>query len=109
MGLVMQILSFGGPAFLMFVLSVAFCKMRKNWAGLAFGALELLSVAISSRAWMHALRISGKIDWFLLGIFSYPIIGLIWVAMFAVGLICLAVNIGGLAHRKKSTAPTAQV
>lgn len=91
-----QIIVFGMLALLMFAFSVMFLQQEKPKIGLVFGCLELFSAMRSAGAWMHALRVSGKGDWFLFGILSYPLVGLICVAMFAVGFLCAAVSIKGI-------------
>lgn len=91
-----QIIAFGMLALLMFSFSIAFLQGKKPKIGLVFGCLELFSAVRSAGAWMYALRVSGKGDWFLFGILSYPLVGLICVAMFAVGFLCVAANVRGI-------------
>ena len=87
---------FGGClAAVFFLLSGSMIGQHKRTAGYVFAALELLSAAVSSGAWMYALKISGKTDWFLCGLFGYTPIALIFYAMFAVGFGCIAVNACG--------------
>lgn len=99
MGWVVQILGFGLLAFIMFVLSADFAWIKEHKLGLLFGGLELISAYISSSAWAWALKVSGKSDWFLLGLFGYTPIALICYSMFIVGIICLIVNFCGLIKR----------
>ena len=75
-----------------FMLSVWLVRSEKRAAGFVFAALELLSAAAATAAWMWALESSGKIDWFLLGIFSYTPFALIFYAMFAAGIGCIVMN-----------------
>lgn len=107
MDLFFQILIFGSLAAFMFILSAGFAMTKRHMAGLLFGVLELLAAAVSSGTWAYALKISGKIDWFLLGIFSYTPIALICAAMFAAGVWCAAVNLRGFLRRPTSTSPDA--
>lgn len=93
----------------MFSLSVFFTKAKRHKLGLLFALLELLAAVISSGAWAHALKISGKTDWFLFGIFGYTPIGLICFAMFAVGMLCAAINFRGVIKRPDITEPAAQI
>lgn len=93
---VTQILVFGFLAFLLFVLSAVFTRRKKPGLGLLFGALELISAGISCSAWAWALKVSGKAGWFLLGLLSYPPVALIFYAMLAVGVACLAAGFCGL-------------
>lgn len=91
-----QVIVFGLCAFLMFVLSAVCAKRKRHGMGLAFGVLELISGVISSSAWAWALKVSGKTDWFLFGLFGYTPFALICIAMLAVGILCIAVNLRGL-------------
>ena len=102
---VMQILMFGFAAFICFVFSAVFTARRQHIAGLIFGVLELVPAAVSSWAWADALRSSGKGDWFLLGILSYPVAGLIFWCMFAVGILCVVWSVMG---RKRQSGSAAQ-
>jgi len=52
----LQMLFFGILAFGMLTLSVGFAEAKRYRTGMLFGVLELLSAAISSKAWMYALR-----------------------------------------------------
>lgn len=109
MDYLVQILSFGFLAFLMFILAYIFAWKKQPKAGLVFGCLELLSAAISSAAWMDALRVSGKKDWFLLGFFGYTPVSLIFISMFIVGIGCVAVNLRRLLRRPTATDLTSQI
>lgn len=95
MGWVMQMLGFGFLAFIMLLLSATFAWRKRYKLGLLFGGMELIAAGVSSSAWAWALKVSGKIDWFLLGLMRYTPIALICYAMFAVGTICLIVNFCG--------------
>ncbi len=64
-------------------------KNRRVYYGLTFGILELLSAAASSSAWAWALKISEKDVWLLFGILNYPLIGLVCISMFVVGVLCV--------------------
>ena len=66
-----QIFVFGFIALALFSLSQIFIWAKKPWIGLGFAVLELIAAGISSWAWMWALRVSGKVDWLLLGILGY--------------------------------------
>lgn len=107
MDLLMRTVVPGFLALLFFILSVTATKQRRHVAGLALGVLELLSAAASCSTWAYALKISGKVDWFLFGIWGYTPIALICFAMFAVGAICIVVNAQGIRKHKKVIAPAA--
>lgn len=102
------ILGFGSLAFLMFVFSAFFAWKKKPKIGLLFGCLELAAAAVSSAAWMDALRVSGKIDWFLLGLLGYSLVALIFISMFVVGIGCVVVNFRIRFKRPTATGPAAQ-
>lgn len=95
-----QIIAFGLLAFLFFVLSAASGSKHKFGCGVFFGFLELLCAVISSSAWAWALKVSGKGDWFLLGILGYTPVVLICYAMFVVGAWCTVTNIRGISKQK---------
>ena len=100
---VMQVIIFGLFALFFFFDSII-CAIRMDFShGLLCGLLELASAAISSSAFAWALKVSGKADWYLLGIHRYTPYSLIFWSMFAVGVLCLAVNGVGLV-RKWTTA-----
>lgn len=99
MDYLVKILVFGFFAFLMFILADVFVWKKQPKAGLVFGCLELLSAAISTWGWMDALRVSGKKDWFLLGLFGYTPFALIFISMFIVGIVCVAINLRRLLKR----------
>lgn len=103
----LQIITFGGLAFLFFVLSEASKRKNKFIRGVFFGCLELLAAVVSSSAWAWALKVSGKRDWFLFGILGYTPVGLICYAMFVVGVWCIVTNTRGIS-RQKSTAGSAE-
>lgn len=92
----MQVIIFGLFALFFFIDSIV-CAIRTDFShGLLCGLLELVSAAISSSAWAWALRVSGKSDWYLLGIHRYTLVSLIFWSMFAVGVLCLVINWIGL-------------
>ncbi|MCI9263924.1 MAG: hypothetical protein HFF06_05065 [Oscillospiraceae bacterium] len=91
-----QTLLFGFLALALFLLSALALRRKKHPAGLTLRLLELLSAAISCSAWRWALWTSGKVDWSLLGLRSYPLMGCICVAMFAAGGLCVIGNTIGL-------------
>lgn len=99
--LLRTILIGGLVAFVFFILSVACAWKSKHPAGLAFAFLELLAASVSSAAWMYALKVSGKTDWYLLGLFRYTPIALIFISMFVVGAICVIVNVRGIIKSRK--------
>lgn len=91
-----QMLGFGSLACLIFVLSAFFTWKKKRILGLLLGVLELILAVISSSAWAWALKISGKKDWFLLGLLGYTPIALVCYSMLAVGIVCLIANFCGI-------------
>ena len=97
-----QILIFGFAALLFFIGSIVFACKKEFSRGLLFGVLELVSAVISSGAWAWALKVSGKADWFLLGIRRYTLLSFIFWDMLAVGVVCLVINGRGLARNRKS-------
>ena len=103
MDLLIQIILFGFIAFGCFVSSVVFLAFTTNKrpiVGLAFGVLELIFGALSSAVWAYALKISGKIDWFLLGLLGYPPIALIFYTMLLVGVVCIGINLRHIIKQK---------
>lgn len=93
---------FGGLlALVFFIFSAIFAKTGKYDWGLGFGALELLSAAASSSAWAWALKVSGKADWFLLGLRRYAPLSVIFWSMFVVGILCVLANLRGLVKMRK--------
>lgn len=93
-------LLFGFLALALFVLSIMAFRRKKPPAGLVLGILELFSAAISCNAWRWALWTSGKVDWRLLGLRSYPLIGCICVAMLAAGGLCVIGHAVGIFRNK---------
>ena len=89
---VTQIFAFGLLALALFIASLVFFRLKKSRAGLICGVLELVSGAISCAAWADALKVSGKRDWFLLGLLGYTPIALIFYAMIGCGLLCTVMN-----------------
>ena len=103
MGWLMLIVVFGFIALGFFILSQVSIWTKNPRIGLVFAVLELISASISSLAWMWALRVSGKGDWFLLGIFRYTPISLIFWSMFVVGILCVALSIWGIRRKNEPT------
>ena len=97
-----QILIFGFAALLFFIGSIVCACQNKYYLGLLCGILELVSAVISSGAWAWALKVSGKADWFLLGLRGYTLLSFIFWDMLAVGAVCLVINGRGLARNRKS-------
>lgn len=87
---------FSSLALIFFILSLRFAWKKRYKTGMLLAVLELMSGAVSSAAWAWALKVSGKTDWFLLGIRNYGFGGLIFWCMDGVGLICLALCMGGM-------------
>lgn len=91
-----QIVGFGFLALGLFGCSLVLAKQKHYIAGLVFGVLELLAGAVSCRVWMLALKVSGKSDWFLLGLLGYTPVALIFYAMMGAGILCVVLNFRGL-------------
>ncbi len=89
----------GTSALLFFIGSLVCASLRKYLLGLLFGLFELAAAAVASYGWAWALRISGKTDWFLLGILGYTPVSLVFWAMLAVGVVCLVINGRGLVRK----------
>ncbi len=100
----LQVLLFGLVALFFSITSVSATLQNRYALGLCVGILELLSATISASAWAYALKISGKMDWFLLGLLGYTPIALIFMAMFVVGILCVLASIRGLIKKEKSAA-----
>lgn len=92
-----QVVSFGLVALVLFIGSVVSIRLKKFFLGLVFGLSELAAATVSSYHWAWALKVSGKTDWLQLGLFSYPLAGLIFWSMLVVGVLCFLVNFFGLA------------
>ncbi len=99
MGWALQVIVFGFVALFLFIRSVASIRKKQYALGLAFGILELLSATISSSAWAWALHVSGKSDWHLFGISTFPPLGLICISMFVVGALCVIMGIRGVTKK----------
>lgn len=100
---VTQILTFGFSILGCFVFSIAFIVFtakKPHIVGLAFGALELILGVLFSSAWAYALKISGKVDWFLLGLLGYTPVALIFYTMLLVGVACIGVNLWFIVRQK---------
>lgn len=91
---------FGSIALILFICSTRGIWKRAYKAGMLFTVLEMMSGAAASAAWAWALKVSGKTDWSLLGIRGYTPIAVIFWCMDGVGLICLALCMGGLIKDK---------
>lgn len=104
-----QIFVFGLIALVFFIGSQLCASLKKYYLGLFFGILELVSAVVASYAWAWALKVSGKGDWLLLGIFGYTPIGLIFWAMFVVGVMCVVKNVRGLVQKRRPAGAAAQV
>lgn len=98
------VIGFGLLAFLFFVISEVFKRKNRFGRGMLFGFLELLPAVISSSAWAWALKVSGKADWFVFGIFRYTLMGLICYAMFAAGIWCIVANVRGIGKQRVVTS-----
>lgn len=105
MGWLVQIFVFGALALGLFLGSLGFEERGRYALGAALGAAELLPAAVSSVVWADALRVSGKADWFVLGILSYPLIGLIFWCMIGAGIFATVKSIFGEARAKNGPAP----
>ena len=68
------------------------CK-KKTGFGLLSGALGLLTAILTILAWREALYQSGKLDWNLLGIRTYPLAAAICIAMFFLGVLAVVINL----------------
>ena len=90
---------FGLLALGLFIGSAALAGKKQYRAGLCCGILELLAAAVSSSAWAWALKVSGKADWMLFGLFGYTIAALICYAMFVVGALCVLASARGIVRR----------
>ena len=55
---------------------------------------------LSSSAWAYALKISGKVDWFLLGLLGYTPIALIFYTMLLVGVVCIGISLSHIIKQK---------
>ena len=106
-----------GPLLALFGLlgvTVAFLRIvrcfreRRYVLGLLFTCLELLSAVPLIVWWMCALKVSGKTDWYLLGLLSYPFPAICFYALFAVGAVCAGMNIWGIAREKKTAGPSSK-
>ncbi|MDE6591263.1 MAG: hypothetical protein K2K53_13175 [Oscillospiraceae bacterium] len=99
-----QVVVFGLAALALFVCSMLCTALKRHTAGFAFGVLELAAAAVSGRAWAAALLGSGKSDFFLLGIFTYPGIALVFWSMFMVGALCIVWSVVEQKHQSGAPA-----
>ena len=109
MGWEMKIFFWGLYALAFFIGSELYTSQKKHFRGLLFAVAELVAAVLATEPWIWALRSSGKSDWFLLGILGYTPVGLIFWAMYVVGIINVVKNVRGMIQKRKSPAPAAQV
>lgn len=83
-----------------------FFKKKHGLFTALFGVLWFVAMAAVSSYWAYLLKISGKIDWFLLGLLSYPPIGLFCYAVLAVGIVCVVWGIRSYMQQKKGKGIT---
>ena len=102
----MQIFFFGLVALVFFLGSELYNSLKKYYLGLIFAIFELASAVAATYPWVVALKESGKGDWFL--ILGYPPIGLIFWAMFVVGVMCVVKNMRGLVQKRRPADAAAQ-
>lgn len=88
----MVTLVLGVAALLFLGLSVFYCVRKKYGPALIHACLELLSAGLMCVAWADALRVSGKVDWRLLGIRNYPSLGLFCYITLAAGGVLIVWN-----------------
>ena len=74
---------------------------KKPGLGLLSGALGLLTAILTILAWREALYQSGKLDWNLLGVRTYPLAAAICIAMFFLGVFSIVVNLWALIKQKR--------
>ena len=55
--------------------------------------------------WMCALKVSGKTDWYLLGLLGYTPAALCFYALFIAGAVCAGMNIWGILRGKRPAGP----
>ncbi len=96
---------FGILAALLFLVSLVCFTRAWYRLGILFAVLELLAAAPPTLVWMHALEVSGKMDWLLLGLLSYTPVALCFYAMLIVGVVCLILNLRGIRGGKTPVAP----
>ena len=104
----MQILLFGLYALAFYIGSELYTSQKKHFRGLLFIVAELFAAVLATFIWVDALK-GSKADWFLMGIFSVPPVGLIFWAMYVVGIINVVRNVRGMIQKRKSPAAAAQV
>lgn len=105
---------FLGPLLALFGLlgiTVAFLRIvrcfqeRRYVTGMLAACLGLLSAVPLTVWWMCALKVSGKTDWYLLGLLGYPFPAVCFYALFVIGAVCAALNIRGIVRGKKPAGP----
>ena len=104
---VTQILIYGLYALAFYIGSELYTSQKKHFRGLLFIAGELFAAVLATYIWVDALR-GSKADWFLMGIFSVTPAGLIFWAMYVVGVINVVRNVRGIVQKRKSPATAAQ-
>lgn len=94
--------SLGGGllALLLIFLSLRAFSEQSYVNGCILAVSELVSAFLCCDSWRWALSVSGKIDSFLLGIFSYTPLGLFCYGILLLGPVCIAVNICGLVRKR---------
>ena len=48
---------------------------------------------------------NGELDWFLLGLFGYPLVALYFYVLLTAGAVCAGMNIWGIVRGKKTAGP----
>ena len=99
-GMLAVALMCGFPAFALSLSSIISVWQKDYREGLFFAILELLPASVVSGVWMYALKISGKSDWFLFGLFGYTPVALSCICMIAAGVVCFILNARGLAKQE---------
>ena len=109
-----QFMQFWGPVLAIFgilgltaafLLLVRCFRERRYVPGLLASCLELLSAVPLTLFWMCALKVSGKSDWYLLGLLGYPFPAVCFYALFAIGAACVVLNIQGIVRGERPAGP----
>jgi len=102
------VLAGGFFTLIFFVPSLLFTCSKENIAGLVTGALDFVSAIVMSFGWADALWMSGKVDWYLFGVYNYPVLGWFCITMLIGGVLFITLNIRGIMKRKETSTSAAQ-
>jgi len=95
----------GCGALLCFGFSLLMMEGSRYRAGLWFAIAELVSTVVCSTGWAWALKVSGKVDWFLFGLLGYTPLGVLCYAAYACGIWCVVRSVRRIRQQGSTSIP----